>query len=105
MTIYEVNLHVDAAAASAYADWLPTHIDEMLAIDGFEKATWYTVEDAEDDRVHWCIHYQLGDRAALEAYFDGPAEAMRQEGLERFEGQFTADRRILSLAPPAAAMS
>lgn len=104
MTIYEVNLHVDAAAASAYADWLRPHIDEMLAIDGFEAAEWYTVEDAGDDRVHWCIHYELADRAALQAYFDGPAEAMRQEGLQRFEGQFTADRRILTPARPAATL-
>lgn len=102
MTIYEVNLHVDAAAAPAYADWLRPHIDEMLAIDGFQAATWYTVEDAEDDRVHWCIHYQLVNRAALEAYFNGPAEAMRREGLQRFDGQVTADRRILTPAQPIA---
>lgn len=103
MTIYEVNLHVDAAAASAYAAWLRPHIEEMLAIDGFEAATWYAVEDAGDDRVHWCIHYELADRAALQAYVDGPAEAMRNDGLERFDGQFTADRRILTPAPPATA--
>ena len=103
MTIYEVNLHVDPDAAPAYADWLPTHIDEMLAIDGFEAATWYAVEDAGDDRVHWCIHYRLADRAALQAYFDGPAEAMRRDGLQRFEGQFAADRRILTPARSAKA--
>ena len=68
------------------------------------RRTWYTVEDAGDDRVHWCIHYELADRAALQAYVDGPAEAMRQEGLQRFEGQFTADRRILTPARPAATL-
>lgn len=94
MLIYEVNLHVDAEIAGAYAAWLSQHIEEMLEIDGFERAVWYEVE--EDGREHWSVHYYVESREALEAYFDGPAERMRGQGLERFQGHFSADRRVLA---------
>jgi len=96
MVIYEVNLQVDMEIAEVYAAWLREHVQEMLAIDGFEGATWYEVETDDEVRLHWCLHYRLKDRVALQAYFDGPAERMRDDGLKRFAGRFDASRRILT---------
>ena len=99
--IYEVNLAVDALVADAFSRWLPGHMDEMLAWDGFEHATWYHRDPADegavdDGRVLWTVHYRLRDRPALERYFREHADAMRADGLARFGGHFSATRRILS---------
>jgi len=75
----------------------------VLACDGFLSAEWFAVEpDADDagtDRpIRWCVQYRLRDRAALDAYFAGPAARLRADGVARFGGRFTASRRVLSLA-------
>jgi quinol monooxygenase YgiN len=98
MTVYEVNLAVDAETADAYAAWLGPHIAEILALNGFLGATWFEVEgDETDGRVRWCVQYRLRDRAALQAYFDEHAARFRAEGLEKFGGRFEATRRVLAL--------
>ena len=96
MLIYEVNLDVDRDAAEAVAAWLPGHIDELLELDGFQGATWYERIDEAGDRVHWTVHYELRDRAALDAYIRDHAARMRQDGLDRFGGRFSASRRVLA---------
>jgi hypothetical protein len=44
---------------------------------------------------HWTVHYHLTDRDALDRYFEEDAERMRSEGADKFEGQFSAERRVL----------
>lgn len=95
MLIYEVNLHVSDEIADAFAAWLAEHIREMLAFDGFERAVWLRVETDRPGTRTWCVHYYVTDRAHLNAYFERHAAAMREDGLRRFGGKFTADRRIL----------
>jgi len=106
MLIYEVNLTVDEAVATEYSAWLREHIREMLTLDGFETAAWYTRSDgvnpmptAPDDAPtgprHWTIHYQVARREDLQRYFNAEAESMRQDGQDRFANQFLAERRIL----------
>ena len=96
MTIYEVSLTVDAEIADDYAAWLGPHIKEILGLDGFLSAEWFEVEIEDEEHVHWCIQYRVKDRTALETYFIEHAERMRGDGLERFGGRFTAERRVLS---------
>ncbi len=95
MLVYEVNLHVKDEAADAFSAWLREHIREMLAIDGFERAVRHRVETDRPGARTWCVHYYVTDRAHLNAYFERHAAAMRADGLRRFGGKFTADRRIL----------
>jgi hypothetical protein len=106
MLIYEVNFTVDEAVATEYSTWLREHIREMLKLDGFEAAAWYTRSDgvdamptAPDDAPtgtrHWTVHYQVASREDLQRYFDAEAESMRQDSQERFGNQFSAERRIL----------
>ena len=54
MIVYEVNLHIDAIAADEYSEWLGPHIEQILDIEGFQKAEWF-VCDSDDDKVHWSI--------------------------------------------------
>ena len=94
MLIYEVNIQVDNDAAEAMAVWMKEHVREMLDLDGFEGATWYVL-DPEKGRQRWSVHYQVESWRRLNAYFENHAETMRQDGLDRFGGKFSADRRVL----------
>ena len=96
MIIYEVNLTVNSGVADQYRRWLQEHIEEMLSLDGFEKAAWYEVEGEDMTKQLWSVHYYLKDRESLENYFETHAQRMRQEGRRRFAGKFSAHRRILN---------
>ena len=72
------------------------HIKEILEVDVFLSAEWFEVEADGEDYVHWCVQYRVKDRTALETYFVEHADRLRGDGLERFGGRFTAERRILS---------
>lgn len=95
MLIYEVNIQVDGAAAEEMAVWMKAHVREMLDFDGFEGATWFFLDPDEAGRQRWSIHYRVEGWKPLNEYFEKHAEAMRQDGLDRFGGKFSADRRIL----------
>ncbi len=100
MTIYEVNLCVDAGIIDAYREWLAAHVAEMLALPGFESARVMQVEEpaAAPGEVALCVQYRLRDRDALARYLAEHAPRMREDGLARFGGRFRATRRILSSA-------
>ena len=42
-----------------------------------------------------CTHYYLASEEDLENYLAGPANAMRQSGIDRFADKFVASRRVL----------
>lgn len=95
MIIYEVNLTVNNSVAEQYEKWLIDHIREMLRFEGFISAEWYEVEGSESNKSVWSIQYRIKNRESLEHYFQQHAQRMRQEGLRRFAGKFSAHRRIL----------
>ena len=100
MVIYEVNLAIEAEVGNSFEHWLRKHIAAMLEFDGFEHASWYwrRAEDEgamPDGRILWTVQYHVRDRVALDAYLDGPAEEMREQGADKFRGYFSASRRIL----------
>lgn len=97
MILYEVNVAVAADAATDYALWLQDHIRQIVTLDGFEGATWWEQEPEATGHCQWTVQYHLRDRAALEQYLTQHAPALRQEGLDRFGGQFTAERRVMKL--------
>lgn len=94
---YEVNLDVDAGIAAEFRSWLDAHVAQMLALPGFIGARMAEVLDPAPalGRTAFCVHYRLRDEAALQAYFDHHAAAMRGDGLARFGGRFSASRRVL----------
>jgi hypothetical protein len=53
---YEVNLKVQKPIQKDFEHWLVSHIDDVLAIDGFESAHWYEVnQDSASAEVHWTV--------------------------------------------------
>ncbi|MFN7685907.1 MAG: DUF4286 family protein [Oligoflexia bacterium] len=94
--IYEVNIKVESQIAAQYAEFLKNHIPELLKIDGFESAEWWTEVDADLTSVLWVIHYRVKSRALLERYLAEDAPRMRAEAIARFGERFSIRRRILS---------
>ena len=100
MVVYEVNLAVDREIEADYRSWLDDHVRRILALPGFTGARLFRRDPSDEGRpdegrVHLTVQYALADRAALAAYLDQHAPALRREGLERFPGRFVATRRIL----------
>lgn len=103
--IYEVNLEVQPQISGEFEAWLDEHIAELLALPGFCSAQRFRRVAAEEGRsgpdggpVLLTVHYTLSSREALEEYFQTHAPRMREAGLKRWPGQFTATRRILYTA-------
>lgn len=98
--VYEVNTTVTSAIREAYLAWLPGHVAALLQLDGFKAARICELEpDASGDgaRHTFVCTYRIRSRAALQAYFDGPAAAMRADALGRFGDQFSATRRTMEV--------
>ena len=96
MVIYEVNLMIEKAILEEFAAWLRSHMNELLQLEGFVSAQCYAEEaEGSSDQAHWTVHYHLKDRISLQDYFDHHAARFRQDGVTRFEGRFSATRRIL----------
>ena len=96
---YEVNLKVQKTVESDFENWLKGHINDVLAIDGFETATWHRVtqdETTSSKETHWTVHYVLRDLPALNAYLENHATRLRQPAKDRFGEKFMAERRILT---------
>ena len=94
-SIYEVTFNVDREIVEAFDAWLATHVTEMLEIPGFLKAETFELEDDEQGRARRITHYYLASEEDLEQYLAGPANAMRQSGIDQFADQFEASRRVL----------
>ena len=98
MIVYEVNLTVDREIADDYANWLGPHIEEMLALPGFESAEWLEDVDYDEEEgaaPRWSVRYRLRSHDDLARYYEEHAERMRADGLDRFGTKFKATRRVL----------
>jgi hypothetical protein len=102
MLIYEVNLTVDREIISEYSKWLDPHIKEIIAIEGFRSASWFTREpssesEAMSGKAFWTIQYHLENRKSYESYIQNHAPRMRQQAADRFGDRVAATRRVLEL--------
>lgn len=101
MIVYEVNCLVNHDISEEFMEWLPSHIRELLAIDGFISAETYQIlEDdqlsAREHSVGISIRYYLQDENVLDNYLKNHAERLRKDGKDRFSNQLSAYRRVLS---------
>lgn len=64
-----------------FLDWLKGgHIQALLDAGALSSE----IDIVESDSIRVDIHYIFPDRATLQAYFDGPATALREDGKKRF---------------------
>lgn len=101
MILYEVNLSIDREIFTDYKSWLDEHILQMLEFPGFLNATILNEtmdSNNSDEQAHLTVQYQLESAEDLQTYFDEYAAKMRDDGVSRFEGRFSATRRIFEVA-------
>lgn len=105
MIVYEVNLWVQPEVLDEYRAWLDGHIREILALPGFAGATVFDVLDTPARDGHpagtqacLSVQYRLDDESVLADYLREHAPRLRAEGMARFAGKFTAERRVMRLA-------
>ncbi len=94
MVIYEVNLLIDDEIYNDYYEWLKVHIQEMLVFKGFILCDIFEIES---DKKELSVQYKVKSREDLEDYFLNHAEKMRNGGIKKFTGKFSANRRILKM--------
>jgi hypothetical protein len=97
MWIYEVSLKVDDDVSEAYELWLNVHMAEIVKAAGFQGARLYRVDGQEPGVKRWVTHYLASQRAQIDSYLENLAPTFRADGLARFGGKFSAERRILNL--------
>jgi hypothetical protein len=68
----------------------------MLKVKGFQKSKLF-IDEGNEKKTHdvVSVHYVVDSTETLDHYFQNEAKAMRQEGIDKFGGKFTAYRRIL----------
>lgn len=98
MIAYEVTLFVQRAVEAEFRAWLDAHVRAILALPGFAGAELFDRREpaAAADEFVVCVVYRLHDEAALQAYFQDHAPAMRADGVARFGDRFRAERRVLA---------
>ena len=97
MVTYIVRFTVRHEIYSEYAEWLKTeHIPDVLTIPGFESAELCLRKagsmEASSKDVQ--IRYKIKDEDHLKLYMTEYALRYREKALDKFPGQFSAQREV-----------
>lgn len=94
--IYEVECRLDPSIVEAFDAWLPEHVRQVLACEGFTGAEIQApTEAAPGQAVVRRTQYRLKDQAALERYLEQDAPRLRAQAAG-FGDKATFTRRVLS---------
>lgn len=97
MVTYVVRLAVRFEVYEEYVQWLKNeHIQEVLALPGFVDAELCLRKGgnmtASSQEIQ--VIYHLKDEEAMKVYITEYAMKYREKGLEKFPGQFSAQREV-----------
>lgn len=93
MVEYEVTMKIQEEIFLEYEKWLKEHVDEMLKVEGFTSAKYYTV-NIRNEKI-FCVRYYVESRELLEKYISENSNEMRGNYRNQFEDKFEISRRIL----------
>ena len=93
--IYEVECQLDPDIVADYDAWLPGHVRDVLACQGFLGATIEFPETPPGERQRRRIRYRIESAGALDHYLENEATRLRTETAQRFGGQVHCERRVL----------
>ena len=103
--IYEVECQLDPDIVADYDAWLPGHVRDVLACEGFHGASIEIPETPPGERQRRRIRYRVESAAALDHYLENNATRLRTETAQRFGGRVQCERRVFKprheLAPPS----
>lgn len=94
---FVVTIEVAPEVESAWIDWFPQHVRDVIRQPGFGDAVWHRDEvDAADGWRRYVVHYHLLTREAFTAYVEGgAARTLRAEYGARFGTTTRIFRQIL----------
>jgi uncharacterized protein DUF3667/uncharacterized protein DUF4286 len=93
--IYEVECQLDPDIVADYDAWLPGHVRDVLACQGFLGATVEFPETPPGERQRRRIRYRIENGGALDHYLENRATRLRTETAQRFGGRVQCERRVL----------
>ncbi len=93
--IYEVECRLDPDIVADYDAWLPGHIRDVLACDGFLGATIEAPETPPGEPQRRMIRYRIESATALDLYLENNATRLRTETAQRFGARVQCARRLL----------
>lgn len=97
MVTYVVNIAVRHEIYDSYIQWLrEEHIPEVLAVPGFLKADLCCRKGGamEASSKEIKVIYTLQDEESVKTYLTTLAMPLREKGIEKFPGQFSANREV-----------
>jgi len=97
MVTYMVHYTVRHEIVDEYTAWLKTeHIPEMLKTPGFVKAELLLKKGGpmQSSSKDIKVVYTLSDEEKLKKYVSESALSLREKGLEKFPGMFSAQREV-----------
>lgn len=98
MYIYNVTLNIDESIHEPWLAWIKEHIPLVLATGKFYKAKLVRVLVEEDmGGVTYSVQYYAKSREDLDSYYKHDANALRQDGLQRFGDKVLAFRTELQI--------
>ena len=102
--VYEVNCVVDKDISEEFLAFLIPHAKEVADLEGFIDHEILLTEaqsgSETEEVVRYTAIYRLDTRKSLQRYFDVDAERLRGDTMQRFEGKFSATRRIHRVISP-----
>lgn len=97
MVTYLTHVVVRHEVYEEYVNWLRTeHIPEVLTLPGFEKANLCLRKGGamEASSKDVKVVYYVKDETSLKTYMAEYAMKLREKGLEKFPGQYSATREV-----------
>jgi hypothetical protein len=92
--IYEVECQLDPDIVADYDAWLPEHVRNVLACQGFQGATIEAPETPLGERQRRRVRYRVQSAAALDHYLENDATRLRAEVASRFGERVQCERRF-----------
>ncbi|MGH8136397.1 MAG: DUF4286 family protein [Steroidobacteraceae bacterium] len=92
--IYEVECTLDPDIVADYDAWLPGHVRDVLACNGFLGASILATETPPGERQRRRVQYRVESLAALDHYLENSATRIRTDTLQRFGGRVQCERRV-----------
>ena len=86
---YEVTIVVRADLVATWEEYLPGHVDDVLATGCFQSGTM-----ERDDAGHYRCRYTASRRSDLERYLTDHATALRADALQRFPDGVETTRAV-----------
>ena len=95
MLIYQVKIEINPSVESEWFQWMKTvHVPDLLKT-GLVSSSQIWKEDI--DQPTYYFNYVFQNSESLIHYQSNHAPALRADVIRRYEGQFTASRKVFEI--------